>query len=113
MAIGEKRRLKIIGAADGGGAVAKVLACHVVEAAFKRPVLTQVLVCSHFGIEISMPKWEHTRTWVSTGRLKAASTTWQASTLATAPPPSAAPIIFNLLFSPIANGFIYEKQRGY
>ena len=53
MAIGEKRGLKIIGAADGGGAVAKVLACHVVEAAFKRPVLTQVLVYSHFGIEIS------------------------------------------------------------
>ena len=52
-AVGEKRGLKIIGAADGGGAVAKVLACHVVEAAFKRPVLTQILIYSHFGIEIS------------------------------------------------------------
>ena len=53
MAIGEKRGLKIIGAADGGGAVAEVLACHVVETAFKRPVLTQILVYPYLGIEIS------------------------------------------------------------
>ena len=45
--------LKIIRAADGGGAVAEVLACHIVEAGFERPVLAQILVYPYLGIEIS------------------------------------------------------------
>ena len=45
--------LKVIRAADGGSAVAEVLARHIVEAAFERPVLAQILVYPHLGIEIS------------------------------------------------------------
>ncbi len=48
-----KAQLKIIRAADGGSAVAEVLARHIVEAAFERPVLAQILVYPYLGIEIS------------------------------------------------------------
>ena len=48
-----KLELKIIRAADGGSAVAEVLARHIVEAAFERPVLAQILVYPYLGIEIS------------------------------------------------------------
>ena len=48
-----KLELKIIRAADGGSAVAEVLARHIVEAGFERPVLAQILVYPYLGIEIS------------------------------------------------------------